>query len=149
MYWSYLGSGMLMGYNGITSIGTILATAIPFQWSHRCQRWPKPKIVGFVSIGLHLTRTIGRLFTIILGSTFGAVWLPMKKQIWEIWAVGPSLWSLFVVIVCYTNCWLNHPPEKWWSSSDWIIIPTYPNLVGENKKNHVPPTITYQYYNRL
>ena len=27
-----------------------------------------------------------------------------------------------------------NPPEKWWSSSDWIIIP---NLVGENK-THVP-----------
>ena len=31
--------------------------------------------------------------------------------------------------------WLTHPSEKWWSSSDWIIIPTM-----ENNKCSKPPT---------
>ena len=45
---------------------------------------------------------------------------------------------------CSSPCyiWLvvfRHPPEKWWSSSDWIIIPT----IGENK--NVPTRYTYIY----
>jgi len=32
--------------------------------------------------------------------------------------------------------WYTYPSEKWWSSSDWIIIPT----IGENKKCSKPPT---------
>ena len=38
------------------------------------------------------------------------------------------------LVQCPSGWWFQHvstnPPEKWWSSSDWIIIPT----IGENKK---------------
>ena len=35
-----------------------------------------------------------------------------------------------------TGWWLTYPSEKWWSSSDWIIIPT----IGEHKTCSKPPT---------
>jgi hypothetical protein len=38
--------------------------------------------------------------------------------------------------IAISNWWLTYPPEKWWSSSDWIIIPT----IGENKTCSKSPT---------
>ena len=53
--------------------------------------------------------------------------------------VGKLVWCcLYILLVVSTN-----PPEKWWSSSDWIIIPT----IGKNKI-HVPnhqPVYLYIY----
>ena len=45
-----------------------------------------------------------------------------------------------VVPTCHLIGGWPNPPEKWWSSSDWIIIPT----IGENK-NHVPVTTNQSY----
>ena len=39
-----------------------------------------------------------------------------------LWINQLGMWDIYVNI--HNNWWFQHPPEKWWSSSDWIIIPT-------------------------
>ena len=35
-----------------------------------------------------------------------------------------------------TSWWLNNPSEKWWSSSDWIIIPAIGEVIIHSCSSH-------------
>ena len=51
--------------------------------------------------------------------------------------------KLVFILGCPKDVYLvvePYPPEKWWSSSDWIIIPTYPNYWGKWNSCSKPPT---------
>ena len=45
-----------------------------------------------------------------------------KKQYIYIYTYTSHLYPIYIPSISLSNCWLTYLPEKWWSSSDWIII---------------------------
>ena len=76
-----------------------------------------------------LKKTLGSMRLKKYQSIQSICWLVVDLPLWKIWkSVGMIIPNIYTYIYIWrfpikTGGWA-YPPEKWWSSSDWIIIPT-------------------------